>query len=95
MATPITSRRLQLDPLGWLTDIELEMLRSLLWDPMNVKIDVENGSVLCHDADIWVSYQHRGKAHFMVCFHRLCSSSHLAKFLCNFFLTLVPYIVRF
>ena len=60
MATPIASRCLQLDPLGWLSDTELETLRGLLWDPMNEKIVVENGSVLRNAPDIWVSHLHRG-----------------------------------
>ncbi|KAG0596858.1 hypothetical protein M758_UG289800 [Ceratodon purpureus] len=59
MHTPIVSRRLRLDPIGWLSEVELATLRSLLWDPENVRINVEEGGTIRHAPDVWVSHLHR------------------------------------
>ncbi|KAG0596381.1 hypothetical protein M758_UG248600 [Ceratodon purpureus] len=59
LATPITCPRIRMDPLGWLTDQELSVLRSHLWDPANVRIDVEEGDTIRHARDIWMSHRHR------------------------------------
>ncbi|KAG0571829.1 hypothetical protein KC19_VG046400 [Ceratodon purpureus] len=59
LATSISCPRVRMDPLGWLTDLELSILRSHLWDPANIRIDVEDGSTIRHARNIWVSHRHR------------------------------------
>ncbi|KAG0596990.1 hypothetical protein M758_UG301900 [Ceratodon purpureus] len=59
MATPILSSRLRKDPIGWLTESELSILKSLLWYPANRAIDVGETSVLRHAPGIWVLHHHR------------------------------------
>ncbi|KAG0573093.1 hypothetical protein KC19_VG148100 [Ceratodon purpureus] len=59
MGTPIACPRLCKDPIGWLTEYELDALSTLLWDPTNIRIDVEVGEVLRHAPAIWVSHLHR------------------------------------
>ncbi|KAG0593862.1 hypothetical protein M758_UG026100 [Ceratodon purpureus] len=59
MNTPLASCRLRLDPIGTLNCVELDVLRRLLWDPENKRIEVEDGEVLEPAGDIWVSPPHR------------------------------------
>lgn len=59
LATPLTSRRLRLAPIGCLTCAELDTLRTALGNPMNTIIEVANGATVLPAADIWVTPHHR------------------------------------
>ena len=59
MATPISSRRLRLAPVGSLSCPELNQLRNLLWNPDNYRVHVDVGAVLEADTDLWVANHHR------------------------------------
>ncbi|KAG0573227.1 hypothetical protein KC19_VG159900 [Ceratodon purpureus] len=59
MATSIADPCIRMDPVGWLTKLELSILRSHLWDPSNVRINVAEGATRRHAHDIWVSPHHR------------------------------------
>lgn len=59
MGSPIMSRRLRLNPIGTLSELELSTLRSLLWDRTNTRVDVPPGTFVLHALDLWVSHLHR------------------------------------
>ncbi|KAG0627140.1 hypothetical protein M758_2G176600 [Ceratodon purpureus] len=59
LATPIACPRIRMDPMGWLTETELSVLRSHLWDLENMRISVEEGGTLRHARGIWVAPRHR------------------------------------
>ena len=59
MATPITSRRFRLAPVGSLTCLELNQLRLLLWDLENNRVDMEDGEILEADPDLWIADRHQ------------------------------------